>query len=432
MLPTKWLRFLAIIAVPALLLTACPAEEEEPDPVDTPEETEEPEEEEEVTRGDGVLHYGYVLPETGPLAFLGPPQITATELAVSQINEAGGVLGNDVELSTGDEAGDTAVAAENADRLLQSGVDAIIGAAASGMSLAIIDAVTGANVVQCSGSNTGPIFTDYDDGGYYFRTAPTDAMQGPVLAETIVNDGHTQIAIAARADEYGEGLLDATSEALEEQGATVVEEVLYDPEASTFDSEVEQLAGANPEAIVLIAFDEGAQILQGLIEAGVGPGDVAVYGADGLASSELPDDVEPGNPNVLDGMTGTRPDTSVDPDFQSQLQEFNPDLEDFTFAPQVYDCVIVIALAAVAAESDDPTVFVDEMLNVTQQPGQECTTFEECSTLLEEGEDIHYMGPSGATTFTDAGEPEVGIYEVWGFQDGEFTVLESGIEATLE
>lgn len=434
MLRTRWLRLLAIVTVPALFLTACPAdepEEEDPDPVETPDDTETEDPEDDVTRGDGVLSLGYVLPETGDLAFLGDPMIQAVNYAVEQINEAGGVLGEDVTLTGGDEAGDTAVASETASRLLADGVDAIIGAAATGMSLAIIDQVTDAGVVQCSGSNTGPVFTTYEDDGFYFRTAPTDALQGPILAEKIVGDGHTQVALAARSDEYGEGLLDATSAALEEQGATVVEEVLYDPMADTFDSEIQQLVDANADAITLISFEEGAQLLSGMIEAGIGPDDVALYGADGVASVDFPASVDPEDPNVLDGMSGTRPDASVDPEFQSGLEEFAPDLEDFTFAPQVYDCAMITALAAVSANSDDPEVFVEEMNNVTRD-GEECTTFADCLALLEEGEDINYQGPSGATTFTDAGEPRVGTYETWEFAEGEFTVIESGIESTLE
>ena len=432
MLTTRWLRFLALVAVPALFLTACPADEPEEEETPTPvDETEDPDDEEDdVTRGDGVLRLGYVLPETGALSFLGPPMIQATEFAVQQVNDAGGVLGADVELSGGDEANDTAAAAEAATRLLGEGVDAIVGAAATGMTLAIIDQVTGDGVVECSPSNTGPLFTDYDDGGFYFRTAPTDALQGPILAETIAGDGHTQVALIAQSTEYGEGLLDATRDALEEQGADVVAEILYDPETTTFDSEIEQLVDANPEAIALVSYEEGAQLIQGMIEAGIGPDNVALYGADGVASADFPASVDPNNPNVLDGMTGTRPDSSIDPEFQSALEEFAPDLEDFTYAPQAYDCVTIIALAAVAAGSDDPGVFVEEMVNVTRD-GEECASFSECVELLEQGEDINYQGPSGATTFTDVGEPEVGTYEIWAFQEGEFTVLESGIESTL-
>src|SRR5262249_53197274 len=135
--------------------------------------------------GDGSLKVGYVLPETGQLAFLGPPQIDGLKYAVKLINQAGGVLGKPISAPvSGDEAGDASVAQQSADRVLSSGVQAVIGAAASGMTLAIINKVVGANVVECSGSNTAPTLTGYNDNGYYFRTAPSDALQGPVLANT--------------------------------------------------------------------------------------------------------------------------------------------------------------------------------------------------------------------------------------------------------
>ena len=173
--------------------------------------------------GDQTLKIGYVLPETGSLAVLGPPQIQAVKFAISKINDAGGVLGNKVpDPVGGDEADDQAVAAQSADRVLAAGVNVIIGAAASGMSLAIIDKITGAGVAQCSGSNTAPTFTDYNDNGLYFRTAPSDALQGPVLADVIVGDGHSNVAIVARADDYGKGLADATAKALEAAGIVFI------------------------------------------------------------------------------------------------------------------------------------------------------------------------------------------------------------------
>jgi branched-chain amino acid transport system substrate-binding protein len=150
------------------------------------------------------------------------------------------------------------------------------------MSLAVIDQITGSEVVQCSPSNTSPTFTDYDDGGYYFRNAPSDALQGPVLAETIIGDGHTRVAVMGRADDYGQALADTTANALTEAGAEVTDTIIYDPEAATFTAEVEQAGASSPDAIVTIPFDEGVQILQELVEAGLGPADIGVYGADGI------------------------------------------------------------------------------------------------------------------------------------------------------
>lgn len=425
---TRWMRGLALLGAMVMVLGACgEADDEVVDDTEDPADPADPDVPD-VERGDGTLVLGYILPETGALQFLGPPMIAGTELAVSEINAAGGVLGNDVELLTGDEAGDSAVASEAAQTHLANGVDAVIGAAASGMSLAIIDAITGSQVVQCSPSNTSPTFSDYDDGGYYFRTAPTDVLQGPVLAETIVGDGHTQVAVLARADDYGQGLADSTGQALEEQGGEVVAEILYDPEGATFDAEVSQVVDADPDAVVIIGFEESAQILQGLIEQGMGPGDFPVYGGESLRSTELPAQVDPGDPAVLDGLKGTAPTSDADPEFIERLQEFR-DVPDTLFAAEAYDCVVIVALAAVAAGSDDPSVFVDEMVAVTRD-GTACEGFEECVALLEEGEDISYRSVSGFDELTDVGEPSRGLYEVWEFVGEEIETLDE-IESSL-
>lgn len=232
---------------------------EEPD-YEQPEVPEDPPAPEETFR------LGYVLPETGPLAFLGPPQIESVRMAVEHVNEAGGIRGAQVELLEGDEAGDVGVASESVDTLLGEDVHAITGAAASGMSLGIIDQITGAGVLQCSASNTAPDFTGYPDNGLYWRTAPSDVLQGPLLAEEISADGHSRVAIIPRADDYGVGLADAVAAALEDVGAEVVYNEPYDEEAPTFDADVSAALAEDPDAIVLIAFDEGIEILQELIE----------------------------------------------------------------------------------------------------------------------------------------------------------------------
>jgi branched-chain amino acid transport system substrate-binding protein len=365
--------------------------------------------------GDGTLQIGYVLPQTGQLAFLGPPQIEAVRYAISEINAAGGVLGTQVpEPAAGDESDQAAVAQQSADRVLAAGVDALIGAAASGRSLDIIDRVTGAQVVQCSGSNTAPTFTDYNDGDFYFRTAPSDALQGPVMAETIVADGRSNVAIVARADDYGVGLAEATATALEEAGATVALNETYDPNAQNFDALVQQVQGAQPDAVVVISFEEGTQILQGLLEAGMGPNTVGVYGSDGLRSEELPSLVAPGDPAALAGMKGTAPASEENAQFLSGLRAFAPDLVETQYAPQVFDCVNVVALAAEAAGSDASTAIAGEMVGVTRD-GTACSSFAECKELLGAGEDIDYQGASGPLDFVPAGEPGTASIEVYGF-----------------
>ncbi len=364
------------------------------------------------------MKFGYVLPETGDLAFLGPPQIEAAKYAISQINDAGGVLGNTIpDIVSGDEAGDQAIASQSADRVLNSGVNVVIGAAASGMSLAIIDKVTGAGVAQCSGSNTAPTFTDYNDNGLYFRTAPSDALQGPVLANVVVGDGHSNVAIVARADDYGKGLADATAKALEGSGATVALNETYDPKATNFDSVVQKVSSANPDAVIVIAFEEGTQIIAGLIESGLTPDKIGLYGADGLRNTDLGKLVNPSDPSIIDGMKGTAPASADNPEFVSGLKAFAPDLEQTQFAPQVFDCVTIMALAAEQAKSTNANDFKDVVNGITKD-GEKCTTFADCKKLIDEGTDIDYDGASGPLDFTDAGEPGSATIEVYGFSNG--------------
>jgi ABC-type branched-subunit amino acid transport system substrate-binding protein len=151
--------------------------------------------------GDGTLTFGGLLPQTGDLSFLGPPEEAGWGLAVQDINAAGGVLGQDVVFMPGDSGdADPDVANPTVDAHLGNGVDVVVGAASSGVSLNVIDKITGACKIHFSPANTSPEFTDYDDDDLYFRTAPSDVLQGQVLADLMVEDGIANMAILARQD----------------------------------------------------------------------------------------------------------------------------------------------------------------------------------------------------------------------------------------
>jgi ABC-type branched-subunit amino acid transport system substrate-binding protein len=245
--------------------------------------------------GDGVLKLGSLLPETGTLSFLGPPMIAATKLGVQDVNEAGGFNGQDVQLTEGD-SGDTSTDTANStvDRELSENVDAIVGAASSAVTLTVIDKVANAGVVMFSPANTSAALTDYPDKGLYFRDAPPDALQGEVLAGMIADDGNSTLALMVLNDPYGTGLADAVVENFEASGGEVVERIEYDPQASTFDAEVQRIADADPDAIALITFEEGSRILATMVESGIGPRDVPVYGVDGNMGNALGQDFDAG------------------------------------------------------------------------------------------------------------------------------------------
>jgi ABC-type branched-subunit amino acid transport system substrate-binding protein len=220
------------------------------------------------------LSIGYLLPETGDLSYLGPPEIAAFQLAIQEINEAGGVLGAPV-VAEGGDSGDasTDTATQTVDRLLQAGVNAIVGAASSTVSLNVIDRITGAGVMMISPANTSDQFTAYPDNGLYFRTAPPDTLQAQALASLVAQEGPNVVGILARNDSYGNGLAENTRNNLIAGGLAEdqVELVIYDPTAANFDAEVSQMVDLDPDAIIVIGFDESGRIISGLNENGIGP-----------------------------------------------------------------------------------------------------------------------------------------------------------------
>ena len=360
--------------------------------------------------GDGTLNFGGLLPQTGDLSFLGPPEEAGAQLAVTEINEGGGVLGQDVAFTPGDSGdADPDVANPTVDSHLNAGADVIIGAAASGISLNVIDKITGACVIHFSPANTSPQFTDYDDDDMYFRTAPSDILQGQVLADLMVEDGVATAAILARQDSYGEGLLQYTQIPFEDQGGEVVLDQVYDPEASSFEAEVDAVISEDADALVMIGFDESGRILSSLFESGFTPDEKQIYLVDGNIGNALGDDFS--EPGTLVGVKGTLPSAELTEEFRGRLLEVDPNLIDYSYSAETYDAIVISALAAILADTDEPAAVAREINGVTRE-GEKCETFADCVALIEGGDDIDYDGPSGPQEFSQPGEPTAATFAV--------------------
>ena len=332
------------------------------------------------------------------------------EMGAAEIAAAGG----QIELVFADTGTDPSIGSVAVDDLLNEGVDAIVGPASSTVSAAVIDKITGSQVVMCSGSNTGALFTTYPDDGYYFRTAPSDVLQGPALADFITDEGATSVAIVYRNEEYGAGFNQVLAAALTANGVTVAAEIAYDPATTSFDAEASQVAAAGVDAVAIITFGEGAQLLQAMIEAGVGPDDIPIFVADGFKDTVPASAVDPDDPGVLDGIKGTAPSVAPpdgEPTFLARLAEFAPGVPTI-FSGHFYDCLMIVVLAAAVAGTDDPAVFVNEINNVTKD-GARCSSYQACTALINQGSDIDYDGASGPLEFGDPGEPGVGVYDVY-------------------
>ncbi len=364
---------------------------------------------------EGALTFGGLLPETGSLAFLGPPEIAGALLAIEDINAAGGVLGEDAVWIPGD-SGDTStdIANTTTDGHLAAGVHAIIGAASSSVSFTVIDKIVGAGVIMFSPANTSEEFTEYDDKGLYFRTAPSDYLQGQVLAEQVLANGQLTASVIFRQEPYGEGLANRFRDVYEAAGGEVVEFIAYPAEGmSNFDAEVDQLVAADADAIITITFDEGSLLFETMHERGISPAaGTSSWGTDGNIGGmhTLVADA-----TIMEGWRGTQPsvDLTTITDFTTRLDTM---IEGglggiFAYGAETYDAMIITALAAEAAGSVDPEAIAAQINDVTRG-GEKCTTFADCIEMVKAGTDIDYDGIGGPYDFIDAGEPSIASYQV--------------------
>jgi ABC-type branched-subunit amino acid transport system substrate-binding protein len=408
---TTTIRLAAVAAASALVLAACGSSDSEGSSDETKAAPS-------AAKGDGTLTVGSLLPQTGSLAFLGPPEFAGVDLAIKDINAAGGVNGKDVvgvKADSGDT--DSGIAPAETDKLLKAKADVIVGAASSGVSKTVVDKIMSAGVIMYSPANTS---TDFDNGDFskpdlYFRTAPSDILQGAVLANLLIEDGRQNVAILARQDAYGETLAKEISKNLKNAGSTVAASVLYSEKTGPGDSQITEVADSKPDAIVLVAFEETTTIVPKLIQAGVGPEKVPTYFVDGNTANYGKGDAATLPDGTLKGTKGTIPGAEAAKDFKDRLATVNPKLKDYSYSAESYDATVTSALAAIAAGDDSGAAIAKALPSVTEG-GEKCDSFEKCAALLKDDPkaDIDYDGVSGPIELGKTGSPtaaSIGIYQ---------------------
>ncbi|MGO3152822.1 MAG: ABC transporter substrate-binding protein [Galactobacter sp.] len=362
---------------------------------------------------------GTALPQTGNLAFLGPPEIAATEFAAEEINKAD--KGIKIDLTQGD-SGDTDNKAYETEvpRILKGGAQAVVGAASSGVSLQFIDQVIAADAIQISPANTSPEFSGYEDNGLYWRTAPSDTLQGEVLGNQIAADGNETLGMIILNDSYGTGLACFAKDAYEKAGGKVVAASMYNTGDTNFSAQVEDVLAADPDAIALVTFEEVTTIIPELNSAKF-PSD-KMYLVDGNLSN-FGDELESG---ALKGAQGTTPaaDPELTDQFKEDLQSFwtgkgQKKLKDWTYAPESYDSMVLMALASLEAGSTEGPDIAANMQEVSggTGDGEKCTSFAECADIINGGGTADYDGVTGPITFDGAGDPTEATIGIFKYDD---------------
>lgn len=399
----KILGGLAAVSASAIVLAGCAGGT-------TPAETDAPSTEE---RSELTLNIGTVLPQTGALAFLGPPEEAAVGLAAAEVNDA--AKGVTVEVEYGDSGDPDNKAYETTvPRLLGNDVQALIGAASSGVTKLFLDQAVGAGVITFSPANTSPDFTTWDDDGLYWRTAPSDLLQGEVLGNLIAEDGHQALGIIYLNDAYGTGLEAALTETFETTGGEVVASESYNAGDTNFSAQVSSILATNPDAIAVIGFEETSTIVPSFVNSNFDGSNF--YFVDGNTSQWGAD-----MPVSIEGSKGTQPGPVLADDFVERLnaqwqEQSGNELEDLNYAGEAYDAVVLLALASLAANSSDSADIAAKLQEVSggSGDGEKCESFADCADIILDGGVADYDGYSGGVAFDDAGDPteaSIGVFE---------------------
>jgi ABC-type branched-subunit amino acid transport system substrate-binding protein len=384
------------------------------------------------------LTIGDSIPLTGDLADFGPPGQKASDLAVSVINQANQQAGVDNTVKVVHEDNETSpqAAVQAARKLVDSdNASCITGAWASSDTIPTAQSVSIPDgVLQISPASTSDEITSLNDDGLVNRTSPPDSFQGPTLANTMDAalggaNGKT-VNIGARNDSYGTGLAGTFGDAWKELGGTVGQQVIYDPEQPSYDSEAAQITSGNPDAIVIIDFPETfAKVGPALQRTGNWDPSKGWF-TDGLASGDVPESVDA---QVIDGMRGTAPGSpdkgEASTAFDDLYTSSDPkDVDRQTFDTQNFDATVLCYLAAVAAGSTDGKDMADKLVDVSAPPGTPYTweQLPEAIKALQNGDDIDYQGASGAIDMDDAGDATAGVYDIFTFKGATLTLDEIG------
>ncbi len=350
----------------------------------------------------GDIPIGVLVPYTGELAAYGKAWFRGAEMAINDINEAGGILdGRKLKPYTEDDASSIEGGTKGARKLIEAnGVVAIHGTL-SDYIMAVWPMAKDAGVFV-SDPAAGTTQLDGVGGDFEFRTCPSDSFSGIVAAQILWDHGYKEIGLLHQNDEGRNSIAKAITSAYEGLGGKIVVDVPFTPGQSTYSAELAKIAAANPKAVWLGAGQEsGTTLFKDAAQRGykwqwMVSEDLAVPEFFGLVGNE-----------TLEGTLTEVPSADQSSDaFKEWAARYSAVYDDDpggAYQANSYDGVIILALSMQAAGEASGTAINEAFREVACPPGTKVYSFKEGMELLAKGEDINYEGISGPCDFAEDG-----------------------------
>jgi branched-chain amino acid transport system substrate-binding protein len=360
---------------------------------------------------DGVLTIGVLTPQGSANADIGQAISKAVDLAITKINAAGGFGGHKVVKVSADE-GVVGVGVDPAiATLLEHNVDAIIGPASSINALAGLKEIVDAGVVSCSPTASASLLDDFPDHGLFFRTIPSDSLQAKAIAEAVDRTGASRATVAYIDDAYGQAFVDLVDASLRLKGIQQNEPVPYSSNDQSIRAAAKAIATPTAGVIVVIGDATSGPFMLGAIDAASGSTRPVYVVNDAMRRRTAT--AGPMESSLATRVTGISPIAySTDQDFLTQLGAgpSNPS----PYAANAFDCVNLIALGAVAADSTQPAMIAAQIPAVSES-GTPCMSYNDCALGIKSGSNINYDGPGGPLAIGSNGDVSTALFELFGF-----------------
>ena len=342
---------------------------------------------------------GVLLPYTGPFTWVSGC-VPAVDLAIKEINEAGGVHGRPVKKAEGDSEGKVDASVAAARKLLDvDKVLAIIGPTSLTIRSVIPLGAERRNLIISPTAGTTALDKDPHGGKIVFRTVSSDTVMGSGMVYHAIDLGAKKVALFFEDSESAASIKGVVKPGCKAKRLQIVGDVSITPGAPSYRSELLRLTKNKPAVILYeLGPSEGAVVFKEWTELGLS--------GQWVGTDFVNDDFAEATWPASKGVRGVNPAALISPRYKAwskDLQALSGKPAVAQFSENAYDAMNIIALALEASTEVNRKAILDNIRKVSSPPGEKVTNFAEGAKLLHQGKDIDYDGVAGSQDFDQYG-----------------------------